>query len=276
MCCPICAWTTKGRNVTDTYSQTAKGKGEFAAKPGTLSIGLKTLLGMVGSKSTMADLKIKLPNVPAEKLTAAIDRLISDGYIQRIAAVAPAAKAGGDDDLDFTRFISRPVKEPTISQKRNAEATMAGVRPSKKAGFHVSIVNRPPKRIAPNAGGDKYTILIIDADDANGLVMARALLLAKFDTRAAGKREEIIGELNKKPPADVIAMDIALPDVGGLELLGQLREHPSYKATPILVTTATKERDDVVGALAFGATGYMSKPFKPEELVESVRAVLGL
>ena len=262
--------------MSESYSQTAKGKGEFAAKPGTLSTGLKTLLGMVSDKSTLADLKTKLPHVPAEKITAAIDRLVSDGYLQKNVAAAPAAKAGGDNDLDFTRFINRPVKEPTLTQKQQAEATMAGVRPSKKSGYHVSIINRPPKRIAPNAGGDKYTILLIDSDDGNALVVARALLLAKFDTRAAGKRDEIIKELNKKPPVDVIAMDIALPDVGGLELLGQLREHPNYKTTPILVMTATKERDDVVGALAFGATGYMSKPFKPEELLENVRAVLGL
>jgi len=262
--------------VTDSYSQTAKGKGEFAAKPGTLSTGLKTLLGMIGDKTTVADIKLKLPNVPEEKITAAIDRLVSDGYLLRNVAATPAAKAGGDNDLDFTRFINRPVKEPTLTQKRNAEATMAGVRPSKKSGYHVSIINRPAKRITPNAGGNQYTVLLIDADDGNALVMARALLLAKFDTRAAGKRDEIIKELNKKPPADVIAMDIALPDVGGLELLGQLREHPNYKTTPILVMTATNQRDDVVGALAFGATGYMSKPFKPEELLENVRAVLGL
>ncbi len=262
--------------MADSFSQTAKGKGEFAAKPGTLSTGLKTLLGMVYDKATIADIKLKLPHVPADKITAAIDRLVSDGYLQRSVVAAPAPNAGGDNDLDFTRFINRPVKEPTLSQKRNAEATMAGVRPSKKAGYHVSITNRPAKRILPNAGGDKYTVLLIDADDGNALVMARALLLAKFDTRAAGKRDEIIGELNKKPPADVIAIDTALPDVGGLELLGRLREHPTYKTTPILVMTATKERDDVVGALAFGASGYMSKPFKPEELLESVRAVLGL
>jgi len=262
--------------VTDSYSQTAKGKGEIAAKPGTLPVGLKTLLGVIGDKATLADIKIKLPQVPADKIPAALDKLVADGYVRRSVAAAPAASAGGDDDLDFTRFISRPVKEPTLNQKRNAEATMAGVRPSKKSGFHVSIINRPAKKILPNAGGDKYTVLLIDADDATALTMARALLLAKFDTRAAGKRDEIIAQLNKKPPADVIAMDTSLADVGGLELLGQLREHPTYKTTPILVTTATKERDDVVGALAFGASGYMSKPFTPEELLESVRAALGL
>ena len=263
--------------MTDSFSHTAKGKAELAAKPGKLSTGLKTLLGMVGDKATLAYLEIKLPQVPAEKIKAAIDRLVSDGYLQRIAdAPPPKAPAPVDNDLDFTRFINRPVKEPTLQQKQQAEATMAGIRPSKKSGYHVSIINRPAKRIAPHAGGDKHTVLLIDADDANALVMARALLLAKFDTRAAGKRDEIIAELNKKPPADVITMDVALPDVGGLELLGRLREHPIYKTTPIIVMTATKERDDVVAALSYGASGYMSKPFKPEALLESVRAVLGL
>jgi CheY-like chemotaxis protein len=261
--------------MSESYSQTAKGKAEFAAKPGKLTTGLKTLLGLVGDNATIADLKIKLPQVPVEKLAPALNRLVTDGYLLRSVAAKPAAAAEGND-LDFTRFINRPVKEPTLQQKRNAEATIAGIRPSKKAGYHVNIINRPPQRIAPNAGGDKHTILIIDADDANSLVMARALLLAKFDTRAAGKREEIIAELNKKPAADAIAMDIALPEVGGIELLGRLREHPLYKTTPIIVMTHTTERDHVLGALAYGASGYMSKPFKPEELVESVRAVLGL
>lgn len=259
--------------MLDSYSQTAKGKAEFAARPGKLSTGLKTLLGLVSDAATIADLKIKLPQVPLEKLRAALDRLVADGYLQ-VGSAADSAPA--DNDLDFTRFIHRPVKEPTLQQKRQAEATIAGIRSFKKAGLHVSIINRPAKLIAPNAGGDQHTILLIDADDASALVLARALLLAKFDTRAASKRDEIIAELNKKPPPDAIAMDVALPDVGGLELLGRLRDHPTYKAVPIIVMTATKERDDVVAALAYGASGYMSKPFKPEALVESVRALLGL
>lgn len=259
--------------MTDSYSQTAKGKAEFAAKPGQLTSGLKMLVGLVGDEATLADLKLKLPQVPVDRLDSALERLIAGGYIQRGAAPASAA---ADNDLDFTRFIRRPVKEPTLGQKRNAEATIAGLRPSKKAGYHVSIVNRPPQRAIPNAGGDKFTILIIDADDANALIMARALLLAKYDTRAAGKRDEIIGELNRKPPPDAIAMDVALPDVGGLELLGRLREHPSFTTVPIIVMTASVERDDVVAALAYGASGYMTKPFKPEALLEGVKTVLGL
>jgi DNA-binding response OmpR family regulator len=106
--------------------------------------------------------------------------------------------------------------------------------------------------------------------------VTRALLLAKFEILAAVTQGEIVAQLNKQPPADAIAMDTDLPDVGGLELLGRLREHPIYKSVPIIVMTAKVAHDDVVAALAFGASGYMTKPFKPEALVESIKAVLGL
>lgn len=258
--------------MTDTYNQTAKGKAESEAKPGTLTTGLKTLLGMVSDKATIADLKTKLPQVTVDKLTAALDKLIADGYLQRASSPAPAT----DNDLDFTRFINRPVKEPSLQQKRNAQATLAGYRPStEKAGYYVDMVNRPDTRILPSAG-DKYTVLIIDGDEANALIMARVLLLAKFDTRSATKGKEIIAELNKKPPPDVIAMDVALPDVIGLELLGRIREHPTFKSVPIIVMGANVKHDDVVAALACGASGYMTKPFKPEALLENIKAALGI
>jgi CheY-like chemotaxis protein len=256
-----------------TYVTTAMGKAEVAAKPGKLPTGLKTLLGLV-ENSTVAQLQAKLPQVPLDKLKAALDNLYIDGYINFDAATAaPAPPIAG---LDFAQFINRPVKEPTIQKMRQAEATLSGIRASKKAGYHVNIINRSAQRVLPHAGGNKHTVLIIDADQANALVVTRALLLAKFEILAAVTQGEIVAQLNKQPPADAIAMDTDLPDVGGLELLGRLREHPIYKSVPIIVMTAKVAHDDVVAALAFGASGYMTKPFKPEALVESIKAVLGL
>jgi CheY-like chemotaxis protein len=258
-----------------TYIKSDKGKAEVAAKPGKLPTGLKTLLGMIDN-STVAQLQGKVPQVPPDKLQAALEQLYIDGYIEFGAAVAVAAPAPSSAKLDFANFINRPVKEPTIQKKRQAEATLSGIRASKKAGYHVHIINRSAQRVPPHAGGNKHTVLIIDADQANALVVTRTLLLAKFEIRAAVTQEEIVGQLNKKPPADAIAMDTDLPDVGGLELLGRLRGHPIYKSVPIIVMTAKVEHDDIVAALAYGASGYMTKPFKPEALVDSVQAVLGL
>jgi len=268
------------------YAKTAAGKAEAAATPGKLPAGMKTLLGLIDN-STVAQLQGKLPQVPVDKLTAALDRLFADGFIEialgvtaaapaPAAPTAPAASAPPDAKLDFANFIKRPVKEPTIQKLREAEATLSGIRATKKAGYFVHIINRASKRVASKAGGDQYTVLVIDADQANAMVVTRALLLAKFETRAAALQNEIIEQLNKQPPADVIAMDMTLPDTIGLELLGRLREHPVYKTVPVIVMAAKAEHDDVVAALAYGASGYMTKPFKPETLVDSVQAILGL
>jgi CheY-like chemotaxis protein len=277
------------------YSKSAKGKAEMAEKPGKLPPGLKTLLGLIDN-STATQLRGKLPQVEPDKLNAALDRLFADGYIEIAgapapapapAAVAPAPPAAPaaapapaaqtpDAPLDFAAFMNRPVKVPTIQQLKQAEATLTGLQGKKKAGYYVHIINRAAKRVAPLAGGDKHTVLVIDADQSNALVVTRALLLAKFETRAAARQDEIIAQLSKQPPADVIAMDLALPDMIGLELLGRLREHPVYKSVPIIVMTGKTEHDDIVAALAYGASGYMTKPFKPEALVDGVQAVLGL
>ena len=258
------------------YVKTAKGKAEVADTPGKLPPGLKTLLGLVDN-STVEQLRAKLPQAAPDKLDAALDRLFVDGYIEIAAAPAAAAPAKPDAPLDFANFINRPVKVPTIEQIKQAETTLSGLTASKRrAGYYVHIINRAAKRVPSRAGGDKYTVLVIDSDQGNTLVVTRALLLAKFEIRAAAMQDEIVEQLNKQPPADVIVMDMVLPDTIGLELLGRLREHPVYKSVPIIVMTAKTEHDDVVAALAYGASGYMTKPFKPESLVDSVQAILGL
>jgi CheY-like chemotaxis protein len=258
------------------YVKTAKGKEEAQTKPGKLSGGLKALLGLI-DKSSISDLEARLPQVPVDKLNQALDKLFSEGYIEIAAAVPTLPPGKKEEELDFTRFINRPVKEPTVQQKRRAEATLSGIRTSKKAGYHVNIINRPEKTIPPRAGGDTYTALVIDADDANSLVVTRALLLAKFETRAASRKDEIVAQLNKAPPADVIALDIGgSAEVIGLELLGRLRQHPIYKSVPIIVMAEKVEHSQLVAALAYGASGYMSKPVKSEALVDGIKAVLGL
>ena len=231
------------------------------------------MLGLIDN-STVEQLQGKLPQVPPDKLKPALDKLFIDGYINfGAAAAAPAPPIAGPD---FAQFINRPVKEPTIQKcgRRRRRCRESG--PRRRPAITFTSSTGPPSACRRTPAANKHTVLIIDADQDNSLVVARALLLAKFETRAAVRQDEIVAALNQQPPADVIAMDMVLPDVIGLELLGRLREHPTYKSVPIIVMTAKVEHDDIVAALAYGASGYMTKPFKPEALVDSVQAVLGL
>jgi len=251
------------------YTQTAKGRDEISATPGTLGPNLKVLLGMFDGQSTVEELQKKLNKVPLDRLLAALDTLVKEGYIER------SGSATASDDLDFAAYMNRPPPTPTAKQRQDAEqTTLTSMRALKKSGFFVNIIAQSSKRILPRSG-DTYSILIIDADQANTLVLARALMLAKYNVRSACREAEILAALSKPPP-DLILMDVALPDLVGIEILAKLREHPVFKSVPVIVVTTQAQHDDVVAALVYGANGFMTKPVEPDTLLDSVKSVLGV
>lgn len=255
------------------YIQTARGREELTALPGNLGPNLRALLGMFDGKSTVEDLQRKLDRVPLDRLLAALETLVKEGYLE--AAASPAASPAASNDLDFASFMSRPTPTPTAAQRQQAEqATLTSMRSLKQAGYFVNIISRSGKPIPPRSGS-QYSILIIDGDQANALVLARALVLAQFNVRSASREHEVMAELSKAPP-DLILMDVVLPDLVGIEILAKLREHPVFKSVPVIVVTAQAQHDDVVAALVYGANGFMTKPVQTETLLDSVKSVLGI
>jgi CheY-like chemotaxis protein len=262
-----------------TYRTTAQGAAEVAAKPGKLKPGLKGLLAAVGEKAFAESLRIKFPR--AGDLEFAFAQLARDGYVEPLPATPPkaapqpavaAAPAGSLENL----FNEKP-KEPTIHQLKMAEGTISGAR-RLKAGYQISIVNRPQRPLLlPRGGaGQKHVVLVIDGHEAEALETAPGMMLGGFEVRGAGTKTEIVAALGKQPLPDLIIMDVDLPDAGGLDLPGKFREHDELKDTPIIVVTARAERDDIVAALAYGATGYLNKPIKAETLLRHVKDALGI
>jgi DNA-binding response OmpR family regulator len=66
-----------------------------------------------------------------------------------------------------------------------------------------------------------------------------------------------------------------LPYLNGLELLAMIRAREDWKDVPVLMLTAKSQEKDIAYALQSGATGYLIKPFKPEELRARIRSVIG-
>jgi len=252
------------------YRTTSKGLAEVAARPGKLKPGIKGLLAAVGERATTDNLREKFPR--AGDIAAAIDALANEGYIEILPATVPAAAPAAVAELES--FLSERPKEPTLQQLRQAEGTISGAR-KLKAGYQISILNRPGKPIASRGGG-KHVILLIDSHEAEALAAARGLLQAGFDIRGAATRSEIATALAKPPLPDLIIIDVEMRDAVGLDVLGKLHEHPEFTETPIIVVTARAERDDIVAALAYGASGYLNKPVKPDALVRHARDALGL
>ena len=71
----------------------------------------------------------------------------------------------------------------------------------------------------------------------------------------------------------VILLDIKLPKVSGLEVLGQLKANRDTKRIPVVMLTSSQEESDIVAGYRLGANSYIVKPVGFEQLTEAVRDI---
>jgi two-component system phosphate regulon response regulator PhoB len=117
------------------------------------------------------------------------------------------------------------------------------------------------------------TLLLVE-DDPDLLEVLRLTFDREgFKLLLARDGEEAL-DLAQRMAPDLIVLDLMLPKIDGVEVCRRLREHPSFKRTPILMLTAKSEESDVVLGLGVGADDYVTKPARPRELVARVRSLL--
>lgn len=73
----------------------------------------------------------------------------------------------------------------------------------------------------------------------------------------------------------LVVLDLNMPDMHGLEVLGFVRSQQKYRALPIIVLTTRADDTSREAAMNAGATTFMAKPFAPSALIAQARAVLG-
>lgn len=109
-------------------------------------------------------------------------------------------------------------------------------------------------------------LLLVEDDDAIAGPLAKGLGREGFDvTRVATGAEALAAE-----PADLVLLDLGLPDIDGYEVCRRLR---AESEVPIIVITARGDEVDRVVGLELGADDYVVKPFGFRELVARIRAV---
>ncbi|WP_126383288.1 response regulator transcription factor [Actinomyces howellii] len=111
------------------------------------------------------------------------------------------------------------------------------------------------------------TVLLVEDDPAISEPLARAFGREGYEVRAHGTGK---GALEEVSGADIIVLDLGLPDIDGLDVARQVRARGL--TIPILMLTARSEDTDLVVGLDAGADDYVTKPFRLAELLARVRA----
>ena len=119
------------------------------------------------------------------------------------------------------------------------------------------------------------SVLIVE-DSATTRAMIRAVIEDMGDdfiTLEAGTGFEAL-KLLPQERFDLVITDINMPDVNGLELINFVKSNPNYQHIPIIIVTTERSDADRERGLALGASAYVTKPFKAEELREVIVKVL--
>ncbi|MBF0256173.1 MAG: response regulator [Gammaproteobacteria bacterium] len=79
----------------------------------------------------------------------------------------------------------------------------------------------------------------------------------------------------KRQSFDLVITDVNMPNMDGISLIKELRTLPAFRFTPLLMLTTESGADKKQQGKAAGATGWIVKPFNPDQLVKTVQKVLG-
>ncbi len=113
-------------------------------------------------------------------------------------------------------------------------------------------------------------VLVVD-DDPTILRTLRINLRARgYDVEAVSTAEDALSAFDEAP-ADLVVLDLGLPDLDGIEVLRRLR---AVSRIPVVVLSARQDSDDKVEALDEGADDYVTKPFGMDELMARIRAAI--
>lgn len=114
-------------------------------------------------------------------------------------------------------------------------------------------------------------ILIVEDEERIASFLVAGLEAHGYAVDRAATGGEALARLRAGTP-DLIVLDLALPDIDGLDVLRRLREE--HRRVPVIILTARADVHDLVDGLDLGADDYLAKPFAFDELTARVRARL--
>lgn len=117
---------------------------------------------------------------------------------------------------------------------------------------------------------------ILAADDSASVrqVVKFVLTGAGYEVLEAVDGRDALAKLGGAP-VNLIMTDLNMPFVDGLSLIRQVRANPVHRLTPILMVTTESMAEKKAEGKAAGATGWVVKPFTPEQLLAVVKRLIG-
>lgn len=118
------------------------------------------------------------------------------------------------------------------------------------------------------------TVMVVDDSASVRQMVSFTLRQHGLEIIEAANGSEALAKLSKKS-INMLITDVNMPELDGISLVRKVRENTSYKFIPIIILTTEFTSEKKHEGRTAGATGWIVKPFKPDQLLAVVKKVLG-
>lgn len=118
----------------------------------------------------------------------------------------------------------------------------------------------------------KEEILIAEDDEPISKLISYKLKKEDLETSVVTEGDQVIPEL-KSGEYEALIMELMLPVLDGMSILNRIKEQDLE--IPVLILSAKSQEKDIIKALNQGADEYITKPFRPDELMLRLKRLLG-
>jgi CheY-like chemotaxis protein len=274
------------------FMRTTAGDASHADPAVTMSPSFRRMLRLLDGTRSLADLGPLFPHLDAADLRMWISELLRQKMIKRAPTLtrsqrlrlqlqenAPSKEIQvqkiaeqirpwlAAKDIESSGPRPRPAQLARTARLAAIEASTAAVSMGRE-GFFVS----PEPRVAraPASG----VILVVEDDEIQAKIIAKILEKDGHQVRVAHNGEQALATLREKPAAQLMLLDVELPDMDGFAVLEQLRATRGLKGMRVVMLTGQADRASIAKGVVLGADGYITKPFRPQMLREAVQRLL--
>lgn len=119
----------------------------------------------------------------------------------------------------------------------------------------------------------KETILIVDDHDSVRLILGN-ILVKQYDVVTKSDGIEAFGWLHRGNEPDLIILDMVMPRLHGMTFLSNIKSSGLFSHIPVVVLTGNENEEFERQVRSMGASGFIRKPFKPDNLRETIANTL--
>lgn len=217
--------------------------------------------------------------VCAQRMREAIEEMVLERRDLRLKVTASLGVAQRTSDMNSPEDLLRAADQAMYAAKgggRNKVCVASELASDPDDDMTKTNQLDNMKSVLPlESQQDGGVVLVVDDDAAQRILCKKILGHAGYEVVEAVDGVEALSKIKAHPP-DVILMDVIMPNMDGLECIREIKKNHDIRHIPIIIVSGRTDSSDIIAGLKAGASEYLIKPIKPNDLAFRISSMIRL